>query len=91
MSPQELRVVVDKATLGWSHVLVALEEEVVRIGAPVRHNLTPPQQYEQNSFMCWILSHHRNIVNVLLYSDPALKGSLCLPDHLFRAWIIKVP
>lgn len=38
---------VDNATLGQSHcVLVALEEVVGEIGAPIRHRLAPSQEYE---------------------------------------------
>lgn len=29
--------------------------------------------------------------NVLLYSDPALKGSSCLPARFLPVWIIQVP
>lgn len=54
------------AALHWDGVivcvLVALEEVVGGIGAPIRHTLAPPQQYERNSFICWIWSH-RSIVN----------------------------
>lgn len=56
-------------------------------GAPFRH-LLPTSM----SFTCWVWSH-RNVVlgNVLLYSDPALKGSSCLPARFLPVWIIQVP
>lgn len=31
------------------------------------------------------------LVSVLLYSDPALKGSSCLPARFLPVWIVKVP
>lgn len=43
-------------------VLVAVEEVIGGIGAPIRHRLSPSQEYEQKGFMCWIWSH-QNIVN----------------------------
>lgn len=66
----------DNAILGQNNcVLVALEEVVGEIGAPIRHRLAPSQEYERKGFMCWIWSHRNIVNNVLLYSSPALKGS----------------
>lgn len=78
-------------------VLVALEEVVGGIGAPIR--IGAPNYIP--SLLPNIMSGTASsagpgvtgtlLVNVLLYSNPALKGSLCLPAHFLPAWIIKVP